>query len=149
MRIAEGYMIDENGNDSGSLKENKDNNNRGMLTRSKSAQQNAESTVSSGSNRGTQKGGIKPTRAQMLRNAQIEKVNECQISRLIHVDDGYWGRNLLMGLRRVGDGFHPFCQQSLTLAPDRLLTKILPPTSSCQHSIVGNIALLTTYVIFF
>ena len=90
MRIAEGYMIDENGNDSGSLKENKDNNNRGMLTRSKSAQQNAESTVSSGSNRGTQKGGIKPTRAQMLRNAQIEKVNECQISRLIHVDDGYW-----------------------------------------------------------
>ena len=96
MRIAEGYMIDENGNDSGSLKENKDNNNRGMLTRSKSAQQNAESTVSSGSNRGTQKGGIKPTRAQMLRNAQIEKVNECQISRLIHVDDGYWGRNLLM-----------------------------------------------------
>ena len=75
LRIAEGYMIDENGNDSGSLKENKDNNNRGMLTRSKSAQQNAESTVSSGSNRGTQKGGIKPTRAQMLRNAQIEKVN--------------------------------------------------------------------------
>ena len=75
MRIAEGYMIDENGNDSGSLKENKDNNNRGMLTRSKSAQQNAESTVSSGSNRGTQKGGIKPTRAQMLRNAQIEKVS--------------------------------------------------------------------------
>ena len=74
MRIAEGYMIDENGNDSGSLKENKDNNNRGMLTRSKSAQQNAESTVSSGSNHGTQKGGIKPTRAQMLRNAQIEKV---------------------------------------------------------------------------
>ena len=74
MRIAEGYMIDENGNDSGSLKENKDNN-RGMLTRSKSAQQTAESTVSSGSNRGTQKGGIKPTRAQMLRNAQIEKVN--------------------------------------------------------------------------
>ena len=96
MRIAEGYMIDENGNDSGSLKENKDNNNRGMLTRSKSAQQNAESTVSSGSNRGTQKGGIKPTRAQMLRNAQIEKVNECQISRLIHVDDGHWERNLLM-----------------------------------------------------
>ena len=75
MRIAEGYMIDENGNDSGSLKENKDNNNRGMLTRSKSAQQNAESTVSSGSNHGTQKGGIKPTRAQMLRNAQIEKVS--------------------------------------------------------------------------
>ena len=103
MRIAEGYMIDENGNDSGSLKENKDNNNRGMLTRSKSAQQNAESTVSSGSNRGTQKGGIKPTRAQMLRNAQIEKVNECQISRLIHVDDGYCGRNLLMtGLETSG-----------------------------------------------
>lgn len=103
MRIAEGYMIDENGNDSGSLKENKDNNNRGMLTRSKSAQQNAESTVSSGSNRGTQKGGIKPTRAQMLRNAQIEKVNECQISRLIHVDDGYSGRNLLMtGLETSG-----------------------------------------------
>ena len=103
MRIAEGYMIDENGNDSGSLKENKDNNNRGMLTRSKSAQQNAESTVSSGSNRGTQKGGIKPTRAQMLRNAQIEKVNECQINRLIHVDDGYWGRNLLMiGLETCG-----------------------------------------------
>lgn len=96
-------MIDENGNDSGSLKENKDNNNRGMLTRSKSAQQNAESTVSSGSNRGTQKGGIKPTRAQMLRNAQIEKVNECQISRLIHVDDGYSGRNLLMtGLETSG-----------------------------------------------
>ena len=103
MRIAEGYMIDENGNDSGSLKENKDNNNRGMLTRSKSAQQNAESTVSSGSNRGTQKGGIKPTRAQMLRNAQIEKVNECQISRLIHVGDGYWERNLLMtGLETSG-----------------------------------------------
>ena len=103
MRIAEGYMIDENGNDSGSLKENKDNNNRGMLTRSKSAQQNAESTVSSGSNRGTQKGGIKPTRAQMLRNAQIEKVNECQISRLSHVDDGYSGRNLLMtGLETSG-----------------------------------------------
>ena len=103
MRIAEGYMIDENGNDSGSLKENKDNNNRGMLTRSKSAQQNAESTVSSGSNRGTQKGGIKPTRAQMLRNAQIEKVNECQISWLIHVDDGYSGRNLLMtGLETSG-----------------------------------------------
>jgi len=103
LRIAEGYMIDENGNDSGSLKENKDNNNRGMLTRSKSAQQNAESTVSSGSNRGTQKGGIKPTRAQMLRNAQIEKVNECQISRLIHVDDGYSGRNLLMtGLETSG-----------------------------------------------
>ena len=103
MRIAEGYMIDENGNDSGSLKENKDNNNRGMLTRSKSAQQNAESTVSSGSNRGTQKGGIKPTRAQMLRNAQIEKVNECQISWLIHVDDGHWERNLLMtGLETSG-----------------------------------------------
>ena len=94
-------MIDENGNDSGSLKENKDNNNRGMLTRSKSAQQNAESTVSSGSNRGTQKGGIKPTRAQMLRNAQIEKVNECQIRWLIHV--GHWERNLLMtGLETSG-----------------------------------------------
>ena len=77
LRIAEGYMIDENGNDSGSLKENKDNNNRGMLTRSKSANQNAESIISTGSNRGgvgSKKGGIKPTRAQMLRNAQIEKV---------------------------------------------------------------------------
>merc|ERR1712046_61794 len=52
LRIAEGYMIDENGNDSGSLKENNDNNNRGMMTRSKSANQNSESIVSNGSNRG-------------------------------------------------------------------------------------------------
>ena len=42
----------------------------------------------------------------------------------------------------MGDGFHPFCQQSLTLASDSpklLPTKILPPTSSCQHSVVDNI----------